>query len=90
MKKIKLISLIVCLALLLGSTVSGVAATGATDTTEPSETSEQTHPLPQSGDVAFGSLPTSSGCRTIDGMVSLLNAWVGYVKHFDEYMPYVR
>lgn len=28
--------------------------------------------------------------RRIDGMVSLLNAWVGYVKHFDEYMPYVR
>lgn len=26
----------------------------------------------------------------IDGTVSLLNAWVGYVKHFDEYMPYVR
>lgn len=71
MKKIKLISLIVCLALLLGSTVSGVAATGATDTTEPSEASEQTQPLPQSGDVAFGSLPTSSGCRTIDGRVPL-------------------
>lgn len=28
--------------------------------------------------------------KRIDGMVSLLNAWVGYVKHFDEYMPYVR
>lgn len=28
--------------------------------------------------------------RRIDGMVSLLNAWVGYVKHFDEYMPYLR
>lgn len=28
--------------------------------------------------------------RRIDGMVSLLNAWVGYVKHFDEYMPWVR
>lgn len=28
--------------------------------------------------------------RRIDGMVSLLNAWVGYVKHFDEYMPYIR
>lgn len=28
--------------------------------------------------------------RRIDGMVSLLNAWVGYVKHADEYMPYVR
>lgn len=26
----------------------------------------------------------------IDGMVSLLNAWVGYVKHMNEYMPYVR
>ena len=26
----------------------------------------------------------------IDGTVSLLNAWVGYVKHYDEYMPYVR
>lgn len=28
--------------------------------------------------------------RRIDGMVSLLNAWVGYVKKFDEYIPYVR
>lgn len=28
--------------------------------------------------------------RRIDGTVSLLNAWVGYVKHFDEYIPYVR
>ena len=28
--------------------------------------------------------------RRIDGMVSLLNAWVGYVKHYDEYIPYVR
>ena len=27
--------------------------------------------------------------RRIDGMVSLLNAWVGYVKHYDEYMGYV-
>lgn len=28
--------------------------------------------------------------RRIDGMVSLLNAWVGYVKHLDEYIPYLR
>ncbi len=28
--------------------------------------------------------------RRIDGSVSLLNAWVGYVKHFDEYLPYLR
>lgn len=28
--------------------------------------------------------------RRIDGTVSLLNAWVGYVKHFEEYIPYVR
>lgn len=28
--------------------------------------------------------------RRIDGMVSLLNAWVGYTKHYDEFMPYVR
>ncbi len=28
--------------------------------------------------------------RRIDGTVSLLNAWVGYVKHFEEYMPYVK
>lgn len=26
----------------------------------------------------------------IDGMVSLLNAWVGYVKFYEQYMPYVR
>lgn len=28
--------------------------------------------------------------RRIDGMVSLLNAWVGYVKHYDEFIPYLR
>jgi len=28
--------------------------------------------------------------RRIDGMVSLLNAWVGYNRHFNDYMPYVR
>lgn len=28
--------------------------------------------------------------RRIDGTVSLLNAWVGYVKHYDEYMPYIK
>ena len=28
--------------------------------------------------------------RRIDGMVSLLNAWVGYVRHLDEYTPYLR
>ncbi len=28
--------------------------------------------------------------RRIDGMVSLLNAWTGYHKHIDEFLPYVR
>lgn len=28
--------------------------------------------------------------RRIDGTVSLLNAWVGYVKHYDEYLKFVR
>lgn len=28
--------------------------------------------------------------KRIDGMVSLLNAWVGFVKHYNEYMPYVK
>ena len=28
--------------------------------------------------------------RRIDGTVSLLNAWVGYVKHFEEYRRYIR
>lgn len=28
--------------------------------------------------------------RRIDGMVSLLNAWVGFVKHYDEYINYIR
>lgn len=28
--------------------------------------------------------------RRIDGTVSMLNAWVGYTKHYDEYAPYVR
>lgn len=28
--------------------------------------------------------------RRIDGTVSLLNAWVGYVKKFDDYMPYIK
>lgn len=28
--------------------------------------------------------------RRIDGTVSLLNAWVGYTKHYDEYLSYMR
>jgi phage terminase large subunit-like protein len=28
--------------------------------------------------------------RRIDGMVSLLNAFVGYVKHYEEFIPYLR
>lgn len=28
--------------------------------------------------------------RRIDGMVSLLNAYVGYLKHLDEYIPFLR
>lgn len=28
--------------------------------------------------------------RRIDGTVSLLNAWVGYVKHYNEYMKFLR
>jgi len=28
--------------------------------------------------------------QRIDGTVSLLNAWVGYVKHYEEFIPYVR
>lgn len=28
--------------------------------------------------------------RRIDGMVSLLNAYTGYIKHQDEYIPYLR
>jgi len=28
--------------------------------------------------------------RRIDGMVSLLNAYVGYLKHYDEFIPYLR
>ncbi|GHV27575.1 terminase [Clostridia bacterium] len=28
--------------------------------------------------------------RRIDGAVSMLNAWVGYCKHIEEYLPYVR
>ena len=28
--------------------------------------------------------------RRIDGMVSLLNAWVGLQNHTDEFLPYLR
>jgi len=28
--------------------------------------------------------------RRIDGMVSLLNAWTCYLKHYEDFMPYVR
>ena len=31
-----------------------------------------------------------SSNRRIDGMVSLLNAWVGYCRHYEEYMSYVK
>ncbi len=32
----------------------------------------------------------SASNRRIDGMVSLLNAWVGYQNHSEEYIPYLR
>ena len=31
-----------------------------------------------------------SETRRIDGMVSLLNAWVSYTNHYDDYIRYVR
>lgn len=35
--------------------------------------------------------PVKTGTnKRIDGMVSLLNAWVGYSNHYDEYMSYVK
>lgn len=32
----------------------------------------------------------TSNTKRIDGMVSLLNAWVGYLDHYEEYMNYIR
>ena len=32
----------------------------------------------------------SASNRRIDGMVSLLNAWTGYQKHIEEFIPYLR
>ena len=32
----------------------------------------------------------SASNRRIDGMVSLLNAWTGYQKHIEEFIPCLR
>ena len=72
MKKIRIVSLILCLMLLLQSTPF---STYATATTEPVESTapapEETVPYEVPPEVAFGGAPISNGCRTINGTTPL-------------------
>ena len=72
MKKIRIVSFLLCLMLLLQSTPFSVYAT---EPTEPMETAapvpEETLPLEAPPDVAFGGAPISNGCRTINGTTPL-------------------
>ena len=70
MKKIRIVSLVLCLLLLLQCTPFSVYAD---ETTEPTEapTVQQTVPYEEPPEVDYGGAPISNGCRTINGMTPL-------------------
>ena len=69
MKKIRILSLILCLILLLQATPFAVHATETTEPTE--ETTRETRPYEEPPEVSYGGAPISNGCRTINGMTPL-------------------
>ena len=70
MKKIKRLSLLLCLMLLLQCSPLTAAAAETTMPTQTSETSAESLPL-QTEQLAFGTVCIQNGCRTINGMVPL-------------------
>ncbi len=73
MKKTKILSLLLCFALLLQCMILPAFATEA-DSGETTEVTEETYPLGANNpvpDVEFGSASITHGCRTINGMSPL-------------------
>lgn len=75
MKKSGILSIILCACLVLQlfclPAMAAETDPSATETTAPVETEEV--PIPES-DASFGSVCIANGCRTIDGMVSLMGS----------------
>lgn len=73
MKKIRILSLLLCLVVLLGCLPSFAWATETTESTEsdiPTQP-EETEPYVEPPTVAYGGAPITNGCRTINGMTPL-------------------
>jgi len=70
MKKIKLLSLLLCLVILLQSTCLAAMASETSSPTAPS-TQEETQPNVQPPEAQYGGAPITNGCRTINGMTPL-------------------
>ncbi len=74
MKKIRFLSLLLCLLVLLQCAPIAAFATQTTETTEstlPSTEPEETVPYEAPPEVEFGGAPISNGCRTINGQAPL-------------------
>ena len=70
MKKIRILSLLLCLMLLVQSVSFSVYAT---ETTEPTQTptEQETFPAEEPPQVEYGGVPISNGCRTINAQTPL-------------------
>lgn len=70
MKKIRIISFLLCLMLLAQSLSFSVYAT---ETTEPTQlpTEQETTPYEEPPQVEYGGVPISNGCRTVNGLTPL-------------------
>lgn len=71
MKKIKCLSLLLCLCLLLQCIPHPASATETQSTTEAAETTAAANPSQEAATGAFGTVCVQNGCRTIEGMVPL-------------------
>ena len=70
MKKIRILSLLLCLMLLVQSVPFSVYATETTEATQV-PTEEETIPYEEPPQLAYGGVPISNGCRTINGQTPL-------------------
>lgn len=70
MKKIRILSLLLCLLVLVNCSPFAALATETTESTVPTEP-EETEPYVEPPEVAFGGAPISNGCRTINAMTPL-------------------
>lgn len=70
MKKIRFLTLLLCLILVLQSAVSPAFATETSEPIVP-PTEEETIPYEQPPEVSYGGVPITNGCRTINGTTPL-------------------